>query len=73
MNWIGYVTYLSIMGATAVAFGYPTIANVLWAIANPILVWHNYKRGEIEQARMFCIFTVLAFVGVGRYLFLQWE
>jgi len=67
MNWIGYTTYLSITGAAAVALGYPTIANVLWSVANPILVYHNYKRGELAQSRMFGVFTALAFIGVLRY------
>ena len=57
---------LSLIGATFVAAGYALPANVVWCISNPLLIWHNYKAGDLHQARMFAAFAVLAILGVIR-------
>lgn len=63
----GYV-YVSILGAIFVAFGLSFPANLLWSISNPSIAYHNYKIGEIAQAQLFGVFTVIAWFGVGMSL-----
>ena len=66
MELIKISTYLSIIGAISVAFGYSTPANLLWLMSNPILIIHNHRNGELAQARMFGVFGCIALVGVVR-------
>jgi hypothetical protein len=63
-------TGASILGATFVSLGLSFPANLIWAISNPCLVWHNYRAGQKEQAFMFSIFACLAIFGVVREVFL---
>lgn len=59
-------TYLSIVGAACVSLGASGAANAIWSISNPALAWHNYRTGDIHQARMFCVFGALALIGLIR-------
>lgn len=56
----------SVVGALFVAFNFAFIANVIWAITNPLLVFYNYKIGEKHQADMFAVFALIAIYGVLR-------
>lgn len=58
------LTGASIIGAIRAAQGRALEANIIWAITNPLLVWHNLTAGEYEQAGLFFIFTALAVYGV---------
>lgn len=66
MNKIQILTGASIFGAFLVSLGISTGANLVWSISNPLLVLHNLKAGQTDQARMFGVFSILAFLGVGR-------
>ena len=59
-------TYASIVGAACVSVGAPGAANLVWSISNPALALHNWRLGEIAQARMFGVFAILAIAGVIR-------
>lgn len=56
-------TVLSIVGAAAVSIRKPDMANSIWSISNPVLVYHNLLINEIPQALLFLIFTGLAWAG----------
>jgi hypothetical protein len=58
------MTYLVILGSILVAFGYPFIANVVWSISNPYLVWYNNKIKQPAQARLFFILTFIGLFGI---------
>ena len=55
---------LSIIGALYVARGCPLSANILWSISNPALCVYNLTNGEIAQATLFGVFTIIAWIGV---------
>ena len=59
-------TAFSVCGAIAVAFNRAYIANVVWLISNPLLIYHNYTLGEFEQAAMFTVFALIAIFGTIR-------
>jgi len=57
-------TGASILGAVCVSAGHAGAANLVWSISNPALSIHNWKQGDIHQARMFGVFGFLAILGV---------
>lgn len=59
-------THLSVVGAGFVAAGQTWPANLIWSVSNPLLAWHNYRAGDVHQARMFCVFGALALIGLIR-------
>lgn len=59
-------TSISILGAACAAAGQVGAANFAWSVSNPLLVAHNWRAGQKEQATMFSIFAVLAILGVLR-------
>jgi hypothetical protein len=69
INRVGIYTGLSIICALCVTLGSHTGANAVWCISNPALIWHNWKAGDIHQARMFGVFFLLAVVGILREVF----
>ena len=58
------LTAFNISGAIAVSMGSPLLANCIWSVTNPFLVWHNYKHNHTEQAVMFGVFALIAIAGV---------
>jgi len=60
------ISYLGIIGAFFVAFGYSTPANIVWAVSNPVLMFYNYRNKEFAQARMFGVFWCIAMIGLLR-------
>lgn len=69
MNRVRLYTGLSVLGALCVSLGFSTGANAVWCISNPALVIHNWKAGEIYQARMFSVFSLLAIAGIFREVY----
>lgn len=61
-----------ILGAFLVALGLPLHANCVWLIGNPLLVYHNHKNHQKEQAFMFFIYTCIAIFGVYNLLIRYW-
>jgi hypothetical protein len=67
---IKYVTVVrigsgvGILGAYYVSSGDSMMANIVWAISNPILIAYNLYKKEYEQAFMFTVFWVLSIRGV---------
>jgi len=57
-------TAMAIICALCVAKNKALVANAVWSISNPALVIHNYSTGEVEQAVMFSVFSVVAWYGV---------
>ena len=57
-------TGMAIIGALAVARNKALFANAIWSISNTLLFGYNYSSGEIEQAIMFGVFTIVAWYGV---------
>jgi len=55
---------IAILGAIVVSLGYPFIANVLWMISNPYMLWHNRKINQPEQAKMFLTYTLVSLFGI---------
>jgi len=64
MKMIDIMTSVSILGAISVAFGNIIVANVLWSITNPYMIWYSYKINETSMARMYVIFTIIAWFGM---------
>lgn len=58
----------SIVGSIGVTLGNTFVANLIWSISNPIMVIHNHNCKQKEQAILFSIFTLLAWVGLLREL-----
>lgn len=55
---------LSILGAIMVSLGDPLMANILWSVSNPLIAMHNYGIRQNEQAALFVVFTIIAWLGV---------
>jgi hypothetical protein len=55
---------IAILGAIVVSLGYPFIANVLWMISNPYMLYHNRKINQPEQAKMFLVYTLISLFGI---------
>ena len=76
MKLLKYIPYVNIVGAMFVSLGQPVLANMLWAITNPLLTYSNYKhwlnnpvednKNSLGQARMFGVFFVIAVLGLVR-------
>ncbi len=58
------VTFLGVVGASLVALGMPLQANIVWVMSNPILIYHNYRIGQLAQSRMFFVFTLISLFGI---------
>lgn len=58
------ITGIAIIGAIATSAGNPLLACILWSVSNPLLAWHNHGIGQKEQYGLFCVFTIIAWVGV---------
>ena len=58
------LTTIAIIGAFAVAKGKAFTANVLWLMSNPLMGLYNYRKGELELAVMFGIYSLIAVYGV---------
>lgn len=57
-------TSLGIVGAVLVALGKPLSANLVWVVSNPLLIYHNFKIGQLSQSRMFVVFTIISVLGI---------
>lgn len=57
-------TFVGLVGAAYVSSGDSLMANIIWAMSNPVLVVYNFKKKEYEQAFMFTVFFILAVRGV---------
>ena len=68
MSFMSLITLFSVIGALSVALQHAGPANLLWSISNPILVYHNYSIGEVDQAAMFSVFAVMAVYGAVKYI-----
>lgn len=64
LSMITIATTLGILGCIFVSYNQPIIANLLWIVGNPLMLYHNLKAGETEQARMWVVYTVIAAFGV---------
>ena len=69
-KFIKLLTLISIAGAYCVAFDLGVLANMLWSFSNPLFAIHNYKSDQKEQAVLFGVFTIAAWLGVIRYFYL---
>lgn len=58
------IAYVSMIGGLFVSFGNILFGNLIWCITNPILIYHNRKIKQNQQARMFTSFFIIAIVGV---------
>jgi len=61
---VDIMTYIAIVGAIVVSFGYPLIANIIWLPTNTYLAWYNYKNGQMALARLFIAYDLIAMFGV---------
>lgn len=68
MSFMSLITLFSVIGALSVALQHAGPANLLWSISNPVLVWHNFRIGELSQAAMFSVFAVMAVYGAVQYV-----
>ncbi len=68
---IQITTGLAILGALYVASGRALAANILWSISNPVLIFHNLYSGQIEQATMFAVFSLVSLYGIYYMLHVQ--
>lgn len=55
---------IAIIGALCVAKNKALAANAVWSISNPALVVYNHSIGQVEQAVMFAMFSLVAWYGV---------
>ena len=54
----------NIIGALMVAMHKSMLANKIWFITNPILIFYNVFLGSMEQAVMFSIYWILCILGI---------
>lgn len=64
MKMSDVASYLGIVGAIMVSLNYPLIANIIWGITNPVLIYHMHKLEQYPQRNMFIVFTVVAWFGI---------
>jgi hypothetical protein len=64
MKNLNFYVLPSLIGAVFVAAGNAGAANIIWAAANPLLVWHNFKNKDHSQAILFFVFWIIAIFGV---------
>lgn len=69
---IADIAYVSMFGGIWISFGNILIGNLIWCVTNPILIYHNRQIKQVQQARMFSWFFIIALIGVingitGRY------
>lgn len=61
-----FATLLGVIGCIFVSLDKPILANLVWLIGNPIIFFHNLKVGEMEQARMWFVYSVIVMLGLYR-------
>lgn len=61
---ISIATLLGVIGCIFVSYNKPVIANLVWLIGNPLMLYHNLQIGEIEQARMWVVYIFIATIGI---------
>ena len=61
---ITIATLLGIIGCIFVSYNKPIIANLVWIVGNPLMLYHNLKVGEVEQARMWVVYIFIATIGI---------
>lgn len=61
-----FATLLGVIGCIFVSLDKPILANFVWLIGNPIILFHNLKVGEMEQARMWFVYSVIVMLGLYR-------
>lgn len=61
---INIATLLGIIGCIFVSYNKPIIANLVWIVGNPMMLYHNLQVGEVEQARMWVVYIVIAAIGI---------
>ena len=66
LSMITIATILGIVGCIFVSYNKPIIANLVWMVGNPMMLYHNSKVGEIEQARMWTVYVFIAALGIYR-------
>ncbi len=57
-------TVLAVMGAVNAALGNSFEANMIWAVSNPLLIYHFITIREYEVMIMNMIFWIIAIYGV---------
>ena len=62
--YILILTVIAIAGAGAVAKGNALLANVLWAVSNPLVAVYQYQIYEFEMAGMFFVYSLIAWYGI---------
>lgn len=61
---ITIATLLGIIGCIFVSYNKPIIANLVWIVGNPLMLYHNIEVGETEQARMWVVYIFIAAIGI---------
>jgi len=64
LKTVDVATYMAIIGAILVSFGYPLVANIIWTPTNIYLTWYNYTNKQLALAKMFAVYTIIALFGV---------
>ncbi len=57
-------TLLSITGAVCVSRGKMMLANCIWFITNPGLIWYNLTIFEYELAFLFVVYWLISLYGI---------
>lgn len=66
---VDIATWIGILGALCVMLNNAYAASGLWCISNPILAHHNFSIGEVEQARLFTVFFLMALLGIAGFVY----
>jgi hypothetical protein len=53
-----------ISGCISVSLGDSLLANMIWMVTNPFMVWHNISVNEKGQASLWIIYVLIATFGV---------
>jgi hypothetical protein len=61
---INIATLLGVIGCIYVSYNKPLIANLVWIVGNPMMLYHNLQVGETEQARMWVVYIFIAAIGI---------
>ena len=64
LTMILVATIASIFAAVLVARGRALRANLIWAVSNIIIIWHNLSIGEYELAFLFISYEIIAIYGI---------
>lgn len=53
-----------VTGCISVSLGLPLLANIIWVITNPFMVWHNINVKEYGQAGLWAVYVGIAVFGI---------